>query len=863
MPAIREAIDIERELEGTEGTRRALLLSELAWVLRSDDPPRAVATADEAAAALARRDPDERVLAARARLLVVRAIERRSAGDAEASRRFAQQALESSGLFFDLDALALAHCVLASLDHLRGRQEAARKRLNEVLREVPEGDDRARIGRASLHNELGRVAFVLQEWTEAHACFAKALDESVRAGDKRFEGVLHVNLGNVYSQLRDWDSALEHYRRALKLQRERRNLRGQSLALQNLAVVQQRLGDLNEALRCAGEAVELLERVDEAGQEAVAARIQHARLLLEDGRAAEAAPLIDAVVASAREAGGPHLCMALCLAAEIAEGESAAGLIDEAIVSLEGVEDTEPILDAKLVLARVRREEGRGEEALEFARQVTELARRSGAINSLCTALALTETVSEELGRPEEALAALRERHATVVEEQRRAARGRHEVLRTRHALERALNRERSLEEMREELELEVARRTEELLRANEELAEALHEKLRTERERELLADQLRQAQKMEAVGRLAGGIAHDFNNLLTVLRGHGELLLAALEEGSDEHESAQQVVESCDRAARLTSQLLAFSRHRPREDQPVEAGELLGGLERMLRRLLGEQVELQLERACASAWVRIDPVALEQVVLNLAINARDAMPEGGTLTITLDRRPPDSAFAGEASELVALLVSDTGTGIPPETIDLIFEPFFTTKPPGEGTGLGLATSYGLVRQAGGSLRVDSTPGSGSTFEVLLPAIEAPAGDKEGRAAAAALPEGPGRRILLVEDEPALRHLLRAGLQSLGHEVSAAGDGQEALEILDAEGGFDVVVSDVVMPRMGGPELLRELRRRGPGPPVLLTSGWPDRAGDPPGRLGVEFGFLEKPFRLAELVRAVEDLLAG
>jgi PAS domain S-box-containing protein len=356
------------------------------------------------------------------------------------------------------------------------------------------------------------------------------------------------------------------------------------------------------------------------------------------------------------------------------------------------------------------------------------------------------------------------------------------------------------------------------------------------------LEDQLRQSQKMEAIGRLAGGIAHDFNNLLTAIKGYGEFLLADLPADGSSHRDAHEIVAAADRAAALTRQLLAFSRRQTLAPQPLDLNEVVADLEGLLGRLLGEPIELVLELATEVPPVRADRGQLEQVVMNLVVNASDAMPDGGRLTIA-------TAATGRSVELT---VADSGIGMEPEVRSHLFEPFFTTKAPGEGTGLGLATVYGIVEQSGGTIDVETAPGKGSTFTVRLPVAAEQLRPEEPAPSA---PSGGDGRIMLVEDEELVRSLLQEVLERAGYDVLAAADADEATALARSAGEIDLLVTDLGLPGTGGSVLAERLARERPGLLVLYTSGYVDaeqrEAAD----------VLEKPFTPDDLLRRVGTLL--
>jgi CheY-like chemotaxis protein len=371
----------------------------------------------------------------------------------------------------------------------------------------------------------------------------------------------------------------------------------------------------------------------------------------------------------------------------------------------------------------------------------------------------------------------------------------------------------------------------------------------------------------MEAVGRLAGGIAHDFNNLLTVILGFGNLTLKGLPAGDPLRGKVQQVVRAGERAAALTRQLLVFSRKQVLQAKVLDLGAVAEELEKMLRRMIGEDIELATVVPADLGLVKADPSQLEQVLLNLVINARDAMPEGGKLTIELSNAalPPVAGTPGPLLSAVLLAVTDTGVGMDAEVRSHIFEPFFTTKEQGKGTGLGLSTVYGIVQQSGGQVAVYSEPGHGTCFKVYLPRVDEPV-EAAAPAAEVPLPRGT-ETILLVEDEEGVRDLARETLAAQGYLVLEAASAREALETAGLRyGSLDLVLTDVVLPGMSGPALVAELAARGLDSRVLFMSGFPDRAVLRHGVLELGTAFLAKPFtpdELARKVRAVLDASAG
>jgi PAS domain S-box-containing protein len=386
--------------------------------------------------------------------------------------------------------------------------------------------------------------------------------------------------------------------------------------------------------------------------------------------------------------------------------------------------------------------------------------------------------------------------------------------------------------------------------------------------EQKRLSEQLRQAQKMEAVGRLAGGIAHDFNNLLTVILGTSEMLLERAPHPHPMREELREIHAAGERAARLTRQLLAFSRSQVLRPEVLNLNSLLTNSERMLRRLIGEDIEMRTNLETRLWSVRADPGQIEQVIMNLAVNARDAMPNGGKLTFETRNVRIEAALAhlhhdmapGEYAEIT---VKDTGTGMDEKTRSRLFEPFFTTKPVGKGTGLGLSTTYGVIKQSGGYIWAESEVGHGTAFRFYLPRIEGePEKIVECRATQTVSPRS--ESILLVEDEPEVRSLIERVLRSQGYRVSTASRPSEALRIASgADARFDLVVTDVIMPEMDGRELARRLLSDHPSLPVIYLSGY---SADAIGRHGVldpGTAFLEKPFRPDALVEKVREALDG
>jgi two-component system cell cycle sensor histidine kinase/response regulator CckA len=382
--------------------------------------------------------------------------------------------------------------------------------------------------------------------------------------------------------------------------------------------------------------------------------------------------------------------------------------------------------------------------------------------------------------------------------------------------------------------------------------------------ERKSLEDQLLQAQKMEAMGRLAGGVAHDFNNLLTAILGYADIVMRRLGPAHALRPKVEEIKKAGERASGLTRQLLAFSRKQVLQPRVVDLNMVVGDVEKMLYRIIGEDVHIANALDPDLGRVRADPAQLEQILINLAVNARDAMPSGGSLVLETANAELDAAYAREhvgvaPGRYVMLAVSDTGTGMDAETRRHIFEPFFTTKPPGKGTGLGLATVYGIVAQSGGHIWVYSEEGLGSVFKVYLPRIDAPAEVEPPRPSAAA---GGTETLLLVEDEAGVRELMSEVLTGLGYVVLAAHRAEDALDRAAAHAGpLDMVISDVVLPGMGGPALVEKLRERRPGLRALLISGYTDEAMLQRGIVEEGAAVLAKPFSPEALGQRVREML--
>lgn len=379
------------------------------------------------------------------------------------------------------------------------------------------------------------------------------------------------------------------------------------------------------------------------------------------------------------------------------------------------------------------------------------------------------------------------------------------------------------------------------------------------------LEDQVRQSQKLESIGRLAGGVAHDFNNLLTVINGYADVLLVGMDENDPLYQPIAEIRKAGDRGATLTQQMLAFSRKQSGQPRPLDLNSVIVDAWNMLRRLVGEDIELVMQLEPSLGTANADPALLQQVLMNLVVNARDAMPDGGRVVVETANTEVEARFSGPAGDAkagphVVLSVTDTGVGMDPATQARIFEPFFTTKPSGSGTGLGLSMVYGIVHKSGGWITVESEPGAGSTFRVFLPRMQQQPAEADSAAAATILPDLKGTgTILVVEDEVEVRKLAASVLRAYGYELMEAGNGEEALSLLARHTGpLHLLISDVVMPGMSGRDLAIRVRQARPDVAVLFTSGYGDHLQEPAEGA---CGYLAKPFAPHALALKVREIL--
>jgi signal transduction histidine kinase/CheY-like chemotaxis protein len=414
---------------------------------------------------------------------------------------------------------------------------------------------------------------------------------------------------------------------------------------------------------------------------------------------------------------------------------------------------------------------------------------------------------------------------------------------------------------------IDNARLFEAVQRANETLETRVAERTNALTEAH---EALRQAQKMEAVGQLTGGIAHDFNNLLTGITGSLDIVQRRIASGrtSEAERFIAAAVTSANRAAALTHRLLAFSRRQPLDPKPVHANQLVSAMEDLLRRTIGESIQMEVVTAGGLWTTHCDPHQLENALLNLCINARDAMPDGGKLTIETANAHLDSAYAAKARDVrpgqyVCICVSDTGTGMSRDTVERVFEPFFTTKPIGQGTGLGLSMVYGFARQSDGYAKVYSEVGQGTTVKIYLPRYRGEAVEAEHLEPASdiLLPSQDGEVVLVVEDEAAVRNLVVEVLHELGYRPLEAGDGPSALELLEGSPRIDLLVTDVGLPGLNGRQLADAARQRRPGLKVLFMTGYAANAALNGGFLDHGMEMITKPFAIDALAQRIRDIV--
>ena len=391
-------------------------------------------------------------------------------------------------------------------------------------------------------------------------------------------------------------------------------------------------------------------------------------------------------------------------------------------------------------------------------------------------------------------------------------------------------------------------------------------QQIRSNEENAKLQEQLQQAQKVEAIGRLAGGVAHDFNNLLSIILGYSENIYDQLQPGDPLREDAKEVIDAGRRSAALTRQLLAFSRRQPLQPIVANLNDIISNVQKMLVRLIGEDIELDLALSKKLENVIADPGQIEQVIVNIAVNARDAMPTGGKLVIETANVELDESYVNEhpgvvSGRYVMIAINDTGSGMDNDILSQIFEPFFTTKKKDRGTGLGLSTVYGIVKQSGGNIWVYSEPGFGTTFKIYLPTSDTELKMTKKGPEKKKLLNGDGN-ILIVEDEAVIQELLLKILSQYGYRVITAKNGNEALQMVEEKGlELDLVITDAIMPSMGGSALIKQLKVNHPGLKVLLMSGYTDNIIADHCVVDSETPFLQKPFSIHDVISKVQEVM--
>ena len=430
-------------------------------------------------------------------------------------------------------------------------------------------------------------------------------------------------------------------------------------------------------------------------------------------------------------------------------------------------------------------------------------------------------------------------------------------------------DRDVALQKAKDELQLRVEERTRDLVMANEQLKKEVRERERTEAALKERDEQLRQAQKLEAIGRLAGGVAHDFNNQLAIIQGYMDMALEDVSKDFRIHQYLSQACRAIDKSTALIDQLLMFSSRQPIDKRPLEANHHVSDLQKMMGRLLGEDLEVDLDLEKELWSVLADPGNVDQVITNLFVNARDAMPNGGTLSIQTRNVEIDEAYCLQVPEAsvgryLCLKISDTGSGMNEEVRSHLFEPFFSTKEPGKGTGLGLSVVYGILQSHDGWITVESEVGVGSSFAIYLPAVDMLA-ERSGSSYKAVSLEtyrGNGERVLLVEDEPDLKEMTRRALVEQGYRVEACGTLAEANEAFESsEDEFDIVLSDVVLPDGRGPDLVMDLVERQSDLAALLVTGYTDERGDWQRVRSAGFELLKKPMPMAFLLEHLRSAI--
>ncbi|MEM7244470.1 MAG: ATP-binding protein [Acidobacteriota bacterium] len=708
---------------------------------------------------------------------------------------------------------------------------------------------------ATLHYVLGHAAYRSGEMRRALQHFTDAV--RVAPEDSLVAAFSHGLLGAMLSMLGDHEGAGQHYALALEGHRRAGSAVGIAAALHNLSENLRVLGRWEDAEKANNDGLALVEGtltgqpLHDPTQHALALSMQ-ARIHLglnRPGPALESAVRAHEIIRSRPDRQARVECHAVLAGCRLALGDADGGL-REAEAGLAVASESEGQVElnlAHLAMARALCALKRPDETAEHLEAALRHGRALGSTAHLVETLKTAAELYESCGHLEAALRCLHEFHDSHAKTVQVAAESRLERLLLERDLQQSQQRETELEDAGRELEEAVRRRTAELERANQQLRRQV-EAIRTlEQERTEVEERLQHAQKLEAVGGLAAGIAHDLNNVLTVILGYCSLM-SVDDDREEQEERMAAMVEAAGRASDMTRQLLLFSRQHPSAPKVVDLHELLTDLGLMLGRLVPESVTLDTELGATSPRVEADPIQLEQVLLNLVANARDAVGSTGRIVIRTE--------TGDDASSVIVRVSDDGTGIAAEALPKVLDPFFTTKEPGEGTGLGLPTAFGIVRRHGGELWLESTPGEGTLASFSLPCTDAEPTLKAPRRARAELKRP--LVTLLVEDDDEVRSVTGQMLESLGAKVLQATNGRVALEILaERHGTIDVLVTDAVMPTMGGLELLDHARERWPHLKCLLVSGYsPEASRVPPG-----CDFLAKPITAPKLEEALASLL--
>ncbi len=822
--------ELTRRAEEAQGIERAAILLDRAEELTTRSAYEGLPSAEEALESIDGPSCADATEVERAALRARAAEALHLGGRVDRAREEAQRALDVLPTS-ELVPRAVAMRALAGV-HMHGeRFDEAMELVEEALRLVRRADgDHARAVETRLMIELGRGRYRQGRTEDASAAILGARRAALLRRDHAAEAICELNLGNIAWQNGDLEAALGHYRDAMKIQRELGALQSLATSLHNVACVHYETDDSESTLETIGDALAMRDSL-RGNQLLPRLLLLMGRALLSLGRAREAADaMLEAYELYAGQefaAGRSTTASALAeVHAKLGDRDESRRWIETALADLDTVRDHMSRGRACAGLARA-------EMALDDPRVALrhlETVRIEGAdtrSRRLRVDLEMVQSEAHEaLGQDAEALEHYRAGLALERELLAEGSRVRADRMRMLHRLEQGRYREDLLGESKVELERRVAERTEELEAKNRELRETLASHA-------ALEARLRHTQKMEAIGRLAGGVAHDFNNLLVVIQGYGERLLRSSSPGEVGWDEASQILGSATRASRLTSQLLSFSRRDAYRERVFDLGELVTGMQHMLQRLIGEDVEVGVDRRGDRLPLLGDSGRIEQLVLDLVVHARDAMPKGGRLVLALDEHP-------EGTLRLALR--------------------HARQADGDGAAAALDDARAIAEGAGGDL-VERDAGAERELVVTFPrhATEAaePARDDDARQ-----PDGPAPRVLLVDDEEGVRELVAGSLRAMGFDVTECANGQDALQrAIDDPRPFDLVVCDVVMPRMGGQALFEELRARGRTDPFLFVSGYTDRSDEFLERHADEVELLGKPFLLRQLEERVAEIM--